>query len=111
MLTNAQKFTKQGAVRIHGRYDPKNLEVVIGVSDTGEGIPADKMGRLFQRFQQVDDNSDRRRLGTGLGLAICREFVEMHGGRIWVESQLGEGTDFIFTLPVYPPLAPEEKNC
>lgn len=100
LLTNAQKFTVHGTVRIHARYDRASQEVVIGIADTGEGIPADKLGHLFQRFQQVDDDSDRRRLGTGLGLAICREFVEMHGGRIWVESQVGQGADFIFTLPV-----------
>jgi signal transduction histidine kinase len=102
LLTNAQKFTVQGTVKIHARHEAAKQEVVIGIADTGEGIPAHKVGRLFQRFQQVDDDSDRRRLGTGLGLAICREFVEMHGGRIWVESQFGHGANFVFALPVEP---------
>jgi signal transduction histidine kinase len=70
------------------------------VADTGEGIPADQVARLFQRFQQVDENEERRKIGTGLGLAISRQLVEMHGGRIWVESAPGQGADFVFALPV-----------
>lgn len=97
LLTNAQKFTYRGQVILYA----KTLDnaVLIGVKDTGEGIAADKLDRVFQRFQQVDDNVQRREKGAGLGLAICRELVEMHGGRIWVESMPGQGSNFMFTLP------------
>jgi len=78
-------------------------EVLIGVVDTGEGIPAAETDRVFERFQQFDGISERRQLGSGLGLAICRELVEMHGGRIWVESKPNAGSDFKFTLPLDSP--------
>jgi signal transduction histidine kinase len=103
LLTNAVKFTERGGVTLHARYIPEPGEVVIGVADTGEGISPDQTGKLFQRFQQVDEKQARRRKGTGLGLAICRELVEMHGGRIWVESTPGVGSNFMFALPVNPP--------
>jgi signal transduction histidine kinase len=100
LISNAHKFTSQGEVTLHAHYQAGQEEVVIGVADTGEGIAADQIERAFQRFQQVDNNPKRKRLGTGLGLAICRELVELHGGRIWVESTLGVGSDFLFTLPL-----------
>ncbi len=103
LLSNAYKFTHQGSVTLHASYQAGEQEVVIGINDTGEGITADKIERLFQRFQQVDDNEERRQQGSGLGLAICRELVEAHGGRIWVESKPGVGSDFIFSLPLDPP--------
>jgi signal transduction histidine kinase len=100
LLSNALKFTKQGSVTLCARYVPDRAEVEIGVSDTGEGIPADKLDQLFQRYQQVDTDPQRRRKGVGLGLAISRELIEMHGGRIWVESRLGTGSSFLFALPL-----------
>jgi signal transduction histidine kinase len=102
LLSNAQKFTAQGAVILHARYLPEKNAVQLGVVDTGEGIAASKFKQLFQRFQQVDNNHERRHQGAGLGLAICRELVEMHGGQIWVESAPGVGSDFKFTLPLAP---------
>ncbi len=101
LLSNALKFTTKGSVTLYAvPYTSAGLEAVLfGVRDTGEGIPPDLQDRLFQRFQQVDQNKARRRLGTGLGLAICRELVEMHGGRIWVESKPGSGSDFKFAIP------------
>jgi len=99
LLSNAQKFTAQGVVTLHARYLPEENVVQLGVADTGEGIPAKKLNLLFQRFQQLDNNTERRRQGAGLGLAICRELVEMHGGHIWVDSTPGVGSDFKFTLP------------
>lgn len=102
LLSNAQKFTTEGSVTIHARYLTDQDEVMVGVADTGEGIPSNKLDQIFQRFQQVDDKPKRRRSGAGLGLAICNELVGMHGGRIWVESTLGIGSNFIFTLPLYP---------
>jgi len=69
------------------------------VRGSGAGIPADKIETIFERFQQVDASDSRNNEGTGLGLAICRSIVQQHGGRIWVESTLGEGGTFYFTLP------------
>jgi signal transduction histidine kinase len=100
LLSNALKFTEKGSVTLRAEHRPDANEVLISVADTGEGIPADKIGQLFQRFQQVDPNRKRRQSGTGLGLAISRDLVEMHNGRIWVESGTGLGSTFKFTLPV-----------
>jgi signal transduction histidine kinase len=72
----------------------------IAVQDQGRGIPADRLEVIFERFQQVDVSDSRRRGGTGLGLAICKRIVEQHGGEIWAESQLGQGSTFFFTLPL-----------
>ncbi len=107
LITNAFKFTAQGSVTLRARYQPDQGEVVLGITDTGEGIPADQMDQLFQRFHQADKNVQRKRMGSGLGLSICRNLVEMHGGRIWVESAPGVGSSFSFTLPMDgPPASP-----
>jgi signal transduction histidine kinase len=100
LLSNAIKFTSGGSVTLHAGYDGASTAVIISVTDTGEGIPADQLDKLFQRFQQVDQDPARRRLGSGLGLSICKDLVEMHGGRIWVESTLGAGSSFRFALPI-----------
>ena len=102
LLSNALKHTTRGAVMIRARHLAEKNEVWVGVADTGEGIPANRVERLFKRFGQVDDNVERRQKGTGLGLAISRQLVEMHRGRIWVESEPGKGAHFIFALPVVP---------
>jgi signal transduction histidine kinase len=102
LVGNAHKFTEMGSVTVHACYIPDQQEIQIGVADTGEGIPLNKHQTLFDRFQQVDTNVARRQSGAGLGLAICRELVEMHNGRIWVKSELGIGSNFIFTLPIKP---------
>jgi signal transduction histidine kinase len=73
---------------------------VIAVKDEGRGIPADKLEMVFERFQQVDASDSRQKGGTGLGLAICRSIVQQHGGRMWVESVLGEGSTFLLSLPL-----------
>jgi signal transduction histidine kinase len=103
LLSNAIKFTARGSITLQASYHATNDEVVISVTDTGEGIPAEQIGHLFQRFQQVDPDLARRRLGSGLGLSICKDLVEMHGGRIWVESTPGVGSSFMFALPVRGP--------
>lgn len=100
LFSNALKFTTQGTVTLYARRQPRQLQVLVGIVDTGEGIPPDKLGVLFDRFRQVDDNLARRQMGTGLGLAISKELVEMHGGSIWAESKTGKGADFRFTLPL-----------
>ena len=74
--------------------------MLVAVSDTGPGIPAEDQERIFEEFQQARDTNGERPEGTGLGLALSRSLVELHGGRIWVESKPGEGSTFTFTLPV-----------
>ena len=80
-------------------YNPSST-LLLTVKDQGRGIPADKIESIFERFHQVDASDSRKKGGTGLGLAICRSIVQQHGGRIWVESTLGQGSSFYFTLPV-----------
>jgi len=70
------------------------------VKDQGRGIPQDKLQIVFDRFQQVDTSDSRQKGGTGLGLSICKQIVEQHNGRIWVDSTLGEGSSFNFTIPI-----------
>ena len=100
LISNACKFTHKGKVILYARYLADRHQVLIGVSDTGEGISADKIGLLFQRFQQVDPNLERRQKGSGLGLAISREIIEMHDGHIWIDSTPNIGTNVQFTLPL-----------
>jgi signal transduction histidine kinase len=97
LLSNAVKFTPEGG-RIDVRAALVEEGVEIAVADTGIGIaPADQEA-VFEEFRQVG-KSDRKAEGTGLGLALCRKFVELHGGRIWVKSEPGQGSTFTFTLP------------
>jgi signal transduction histidine kinase len=79
---------------------PHNGSFHVSVQDTGPGISAADQARLFQEFQQADNAITKKKGGTGLGLAISKRIIEMHGGRIWVESQPGQGSAFTFTLPV-----------
>jgi signal transduction histidine kinase/DNA-binding response OmpR family regulator len=106
LLSNASKFTESGTIVIEAKLQtsPDNFpEIVISVSDTGSGIPTDHLPKLFEPFSQVDASPTRRTGGTGLGLSICKRLVEMHGGRIWVDSILGKGSSFYFTLPALQP--------
>jgi two-component system sensor histidine kinase ChiS len=95
---NALKFTKQGRVEICVELQDEMLRY--RVTDTGIGIPADQLDHVFTEFRQVDATVTREYGGTGLGLSIAKKFVEMHGGRIWVESELGKGSSFSFTIPL-----------
>jgi signal transduction histidine kinase len=95
---NAIKFTKQGRVAIGVTRQGAMLRY--SVSDTGIGIPEDQIDAVFAEFRQVDATITREFGGTGLGLSITKKFVEMHGGRIWVESELGKGSTFFFTIPL-----------
>jgi PAS domain S-box-containing protein len=82
------------------RQQPKTIPyITFAVKDEGQGIPGDRLESIFERFQQVDSSDSRKKGGTGLGLAICRQIVEGHGGQIWAESCLEEGSSFYFTLP------------
>jgi signal transduction histidine kinase len=98
LVGNAIKFTDAGEVSIRGCLADGSFHVA--VCDTGPGISTADQGKLFREFQQADNSITRKKGGTGLGLAISRRIVEMHGGRIWVESSLGRGSTFSFTLPV-----------
>ncbi|XXY51745.1 HAMP domain-containing sensor histidine kinase [Sorangium sp. So ce269] len=95
LLMNSIKFTSPGG-RIRVRGERAEGELLVSVSDTGPGIPVDMLELVFERFWQVG-KKDRR--GLGLGLYICKSIVEAHGGRIWVESRMGEGSTFYFTIP------------
>jgi signal transduction histidine kinase len=98
LLSNAVKFTPRGGSVVVGSAQ-RNGEVLVSVRDTGPGIAAEDQARIFDEFQQTDLGAEQKE-GTGLGLALSEKLVELHGGRIWVESQLGSGSTFIFTLPV-----------
>jgi signal transduction histidine kinase len=98
LVGNAIKFTDSGRVEI--RVAAANGAFEVAVADSGPGIAPEDQERIFGEFQQVDSSSTREKGGTGLGLSIARRIVEMHGGRIWVESALGSGATFRFTLPV-----------
>lgn len=103
LMSNALKFTAQGSITLGGQVDwpsPDEAIVTLTVSDTGIGIPRDKIDRLFEKFVQVDGSTTRQYGGTGLGLAICRELVSMMGGKIWIESVEGEGSTFYVRLPL-----------
>jgi signal transduction histidine kinase len=100
LMGNAVKFTEQGHIRI--RYGLHNTDMIyIKIQDSGVGISAEHIDKLFERFRQVDQSSTRRAGGTGLGLSLAREFVRMHGGDIYVESEFGVGSTFWFTLPIH----------
>jgi signal transduction histidine kinase len=98
LVGNAIKFTDAGEVAI--KAEANNGSFHVSVRDTGPGISAADQARLFQEFQQADNAITRKKGGTGLGLAISKRIIEMHGGKIWVESQPGQGSTFAFTLPV-----------
>jgi signal transduction histidine kinase len=97
LLGNAIKFTDEGEVRVQATVS--NEMFLVSVFDTGPGLSEADQKMIFEEFRQADGSSTRKKGGTGLGLAIAKRIVEMHGGRIWVESTLGKGSTFYFTLP------------
>ncbi|MFB2967650.1 PAS domain-containing protein [Aerosakkonema sp. BLCC-F183] len=98
LIGNAIKFSPSGTT-VTLSVQEQAERVLFQVKDQGRGIPADKLETIFGRFQQVDASDSRQKGGTGLGLAICKSIVQQHGGRIWVESVPGQGSNFYFTLP------------
>jgi signal transduction histidine kinase len=98
LVGNAIKFTDVGEVSV--QVATEDGAFVVAVSDTGSGIAEADQQKIFEEFQQADISTTRKQGGTGLGLAIARKIIEMHGGRIWVESSLGKGSTFWFTVPV-----------
>jgi len=100
LLANAVKFTPEGG-RIDVGAVPKDGFVEVSVSDTGIGIAPEDQEKVFEEFRQVG-TAAKKVEGTGLGLTLCRKFVELHGGEIWVKSELGAGSTFTFTIPARP---------
>jgi len=101
LLSNAVKFTPEGG-RIGINAKQTNGTVEISVSDTGIGIAPEDQARIFEEFRQVGGDYAHKKEGTGLGLTLAKKFVELHGGKIWVESEAGKGSTFTFTLPINP---------
>ncbi len=100
LVSNAIKFTREGQIRVHAYYSTQRDMIQIDVADTGEGIAPENLDLVFEQFRQADNSSTRKAAGTGMGLTITRRLVEMHGGNIWVNSQVGSGSTFSFTVPI-----------
>ncbi|MCS7015625.1 MAG: ATP-binding protein [Gemmatales bacterium] len=107
LLSNAGRFTERGGVQVKAWMT--GGDVIISVIDTGPGIASEHLQRLFRPFEQLDGSIRRRHGGTGLGLSISKGIVELHGGKLWVESKVGHGTAFYFRLPIVPPAPMENK--
>jgi signal transduction histidine kinase len=102
LLDNAIKFTPiNGEIRITSEWVAGSEHVVIVVADNGPGIPKSEQARIFEKFAQVDQGLGRGKASVGLGLAFCRLAAEAQGGRIWVESEPGQGARFKFALPIW----------
>ncbi len=108
LLSNAGRFTEHGGVCVSARQ--QNTNILISVCDTGLGIAEADRNRLFEPFRQLDSSIRRKHEGSGLGLSISKRFVEMHGGEMWLESEVGVGTTFYFSLPVEMPLSTDLAN-
>jgi len=100
LITNALKFTESGGISIISTYQPQEQNIKVIVRDTGPGMKEEDLSKLFEKFQQLGGMNQRKTGGSGLGLAISKEIVTQHRGKIWVESELGKGSDFIFTIPI-----------
>jgi signal transduction histidine kinase len=100
LISNAVKFTPEGSITIVGWHEVEGGWVQVAVSDTGAGIAETDQERVFEPFAQATDGRADHPHGTGLGLPICREIIEHHGGRLWLQSRLGAGSTFQFTLPI-----------
>jgi CheY-like chemotaxis protein len=114
LLGNAAKFTHQGSIRVSAKWhDEQRQWVVIQVTDTGIGIPKQKLQSIFLPFEQVDGSISRQYGGFGLGLSITQELVKAHGGELWVSSRTHKGSQFAFTIPSYTgqkPLTPQQQQ-
>jgi two-component system phosphate regulon sensor histidine kinase PhoR len=110
LVNNAIKYSpKGGAVTVHGKMMSSEL-VQMAVSDQGMGIPKEQIGKMFQRFHRVDNRDTREIGGTGIGLFLVKNLIETHHGKIWIESEVGKGTTFFFTLPVKQPEETEDNG-
>jgi len=102
LLDNAIKYTHEGGKVTISAIEKDKREIQFSIEDDGMGIPREDIPRIFERFYRVDKGRSQELGGTGLGLSIVKHLVQAHGGRVWVESQLGEGSTFYFTLPIFP---------
>ena len=100
LLSNAARFVESGGIVVSAQVLPEAMQVT--VVDTGPGIASEDLERVFEEFQQLDTSLNKRYDGTGLGLALSRRFIELHGGWLWADSELGKGSSFHFTLPLKP---------
>jgi CheY-like chemotaxis protein len=110
LISNASKFTDEGSITVETlvqKGPTGKMEALINVIDTGPGISLEDQKKLFQAFSQVDGSATRKSGGSGLGLSICANLVQLHGGRISVHSEIGKGSTFWFTLPLYHQPEPE----
>jgi signal transduction histidine kinase len=98
LITNAIKYTETGSISIEVFQD--NVETKVSIIDTGIGISNDKLDNIFDVMSSKSTHGTRGESGTGLGLILCKEFIERNGGKIWVESTVGKGSEFKFTLPL-----------
>ena len=101
IVSNAVKYTPSGAA-IRAIISQENSSIKFAVSDNGRGIPQEDLERVFEPFYRVSRQGTDRTPGTGLGLALAKSLVELHGGRIWAESELQKGSTFYFTIPIEP---------
>jgi two-component system sensor histidine kinase VicK len=99
LLSNAIKYTPAGGI-MNVEVTAKNREVEVSVQDNGIGIPKEELSKVFEKFYQVGERVSTDVSGTGIGLSVAKEIVVLHGGKIWVESERGQGAKFIFTLPL-----------
>ena len=102
LLDNAIKYTPEGGKVIVSAVEKNSEDIQFSIEDNGIGIPKEDLSRIFERFYRVDKGRSKELGGTGLGLSIVKHLVQAHGGRVWVESQLGKGSTFYFTLPIRP---------
>ena len=110
LLSNAIKFTPLGGrIHLQAGYDKDKEEILVSISDTGRGIEADKLNQIFNKFFQVNSGTNREFGGLGLGLTVTKQMIELHGGTIWVESVLGKGSTFHFTLPILAQANPKPQ--
>jgi signal transduction histidine kinase len=111
LVANAVKFTDTGHITVRAVANDSQW-VTVSVTDTGIGLRPEDIAKAFTEFVQLDGDLSRRAGGTGLGLSITKKFIEMHGGEIWVESELGKGATFYFSLPQHEtgPTPPEAQH-
>ncbi len=109
LISNAINYTQKGSITVSAEYDKNSEEIITKVKDTGQGIPEEALEHLFEKFFRVSGVLEQGSKGTGLGLYISKQIVELHHGKIWVESEYGKGSTFIFSLPtVNNPTVKEE---
>jgi two-component system phosphate regulon sensor histidine kinase PhoR len=109
LLDNAIQYTLPGG-QIIVSAESAEEEIILTVSDTGIGIPKADQPRIFERFYRVDVARSREAGGTGLGLAIAKHLVEVHGGRLWVDSEIGQGSQFHFSVPLFDSEYPAPRS-